>query len=113
MDTSFYDLFGVSPDASSSQIRKAYYQRARSCHPDKHPGDAAKEAAFKELSEARRLLERCHVTVTEPHVAHPRVTQPRVAVQEAFRGTQLLERCNVTVTEPHVTQHRVAVQGVI
>lgn len=56
VDASFYDLFGVSPDATSDQIRKAYYQRARSCHPDKHPGDAAKEAEFKKLSEAYQTL---------------------------------------------------------
>jgi len=56
VDTSFYDLFGLTPDASSAQIRKSYYQRARSCHPDKHPGDAAKEREFKELSEAYQTL---------------------------------------------------------
>ena len=56
VDTSYYDIFGVSPDASSAQIRKAYYERARRCHPDKHPGDAAKEAEFKKLSEAYQTL---------------------------------------------------------
>ena len=56
VDTSYYDIFGLPPDATASQIKKAYYVKARECHPDKHPGDAAKEAAFKELSEAYQTL---------------------------------------------------------
>ena len=55
-ETEYYDALGVPPNASSAQIRKAYYQRARECHPDKHPGDAAKEQQFKELSEAYQTL---------------------------------------------------------
>ena len=56
VETAFYELLGVPPDASTAQIRKAYYQKARSCHPDKHPGDPAKEAEFKQLSEAYQTL---------------------------------------------------------
>ena len=56
IDTTYYDRFGLPPSASSAQIKKAYYEKARSCHPDKHPGDAAKEAEFKDLSEAYQTL---------------------------------------------------------
>lgn len=35
-DTQLYKDLGVSPDATSSQIRKSYYKLARECHPDKH-----------------------------------------------------------------------------
>lgn len=56
VDTTFYDIFGLGPDATSSQIKKAYYVKARTCHPDKHPGDPAKEQEFKELSEAYQTL---------------------------------------------------------
>ena len=56
VESVFYDLLGVQPDATSAEIRKAYYQRARSCHPDKHPDDPAKEAEFKQLSEAYQTL---------------------------------------------------------
>ena len=56
VDTHYYDLFGVSPDASSAQIKRAYYRLARDLHPDKHPGDAAKEQQFKELSVAYQTL---------------------------------------------------------
>ena len=56
VDTSYYDIFGLPPDATSAQIKKAYYQKAKQCHPDKHPGDPSKEAEFKELSEAYQTL---------------------------------------------------------
>lgn len=55
-DTAFYDLLGVKPDANKDQVRKAYYKKAKACHPDKHPGDAEKEAEFKAVSEAYQVL---------------------------------------------------------
>ena len=56
VDTSYYDLFGLKPDCTSAQIKKAYYQKAKQCHPDKFPDDPSKEAEFKELSEAYQTL---------------------------------------------------------
>ncbi len=53
-ETEYYDILGVPATASSAEIKRAYYKKARDCHPDKHPGDAAKEAQFKALSEAYR-----------------------------------------------------------
>jgi len=35
-DTQLYEDLGVSPGATSGQIKKAYYKLARECHPDKH-----------------------------------------------------------------------------
>ena len=43
-------------EASQGQIKKAYYQRARECHPDKHAGDDAKAEEFKRLSDAYQTL---------------------------------------------------------
>lgn len=50
-DTKYYDILGCSPDASESQLKKAYYQLAKKYHPDKNPG-AADEGKFKEISHA-------------------------------------------------------------
>ena len=52
----FYGTLGVPTTASTADIKRAYYRKARDCHPDKHPGDDAKEAQFKAVSEAYQTL---------------------------------------------------------
>jgi DnaJ-class molecular chaperone len=52
----YYDILGVQPDASQEDIKKAFRAKAKECHPDHHPGDAAKERAFKLLSIAYGVL---------------------------------------------------------
>ena len=32
-------VLGVGPDASQEEIKKAYRQKAKECHPDLHPDD--------------------------------------------------------------------------
>lgn len=55
-DLLFYDLLGVSPNASTSDIRKAYYIKAMKCHPDKNRDNPEAETRFKEISEAYQVL---------------------------------------------------------
>ncbi|MEV1128851.1 DnaJ C-terminal domain-containing protein [Agromyces sp. NPDC049794] len=55
-DKDFYQVLGVSKDASDADIKKAYRKLARTYHPDQNPGDAASEAKFKEVSEAHSVL---------------------------------------------------------
>lgn len=52
----YYEVLGVSRDASDSEVKKAYREKALKYHPDKNPGDAGAEAAFKEVSEAFEIL---------------------------------------------------------
>lgn len=52
MAKSFYDILGVSKDASEDEIKSAYRKLARQYHPDLHPGD---EAAAISLGSFRGL----------------------------------------------------------
>lgn len=52
----YYDLLGVSRNASAEDIKKAYRKAALRYHPDRNPGDKAAEEKFKELSEAYHVL---------------------------------------------------------
>jgi molecular chaperone DnaJ len=52
----YYELLGVSRDASSEEIKRAYRRLARQLHPDANPGDREAEARFKELAVAYETL---------------------------------------------------------
>lgn len=56
LEKDYYKVLGVSKNASSDDIRKAFRQIARDNHPDQNPGDKAAEARFKEASEANSIL---------------------------------------------------------
>ncbi|HWE36122.1 MAG TPA: DnaJ C-terminal domain-containing protein [Isosphaeraceae bacterium] len=52
----YYEVLGVSRDATPDQIKKAYRQHARKHHPDVNPGDKKAEALFKEGQHAYDVL---------------------------------------------------------
>ena len=56
LDKDFYATLGVSKDASTQDIKKAYKKLARENHPDLNPGDTEAEKRFKEISEASSVL---------------------------------------------------------
>ncbi|MGI5174580.1 J domain-containing protein [Treponema sp. OMZ 840] len=51
-----YTILGVSKNASADEIKKAYRDAAFKYHPDRNPGNAAAEDAFKKISAAYSVL---------------------------------------------------------
>ena len=52
----YYEVLGVSRNASADEVKRAYRKLAIQFHPDKNPGDKKAEEKFKELSEAYEVL---------------------------------------------------------
>jgi len=52
----FYEVLGVSREASADEIKKAYRKLAIKYHPDKNPGNAEAEEKFKEAAHAYEIL---------------------------------------------------------
>jgi molecular chaperone DnaJ len=52
----YYEVLGVSRDASDQELKSAYRKQAMKFHPDRNPGDRGAEEKFKQASEAYQVL---------------------------------------------------------
>lgn len=52
----YYDILGVSKNASADDIKKAYRRKARKLHPDLNPNDKEAHRKFQQLNEANEVL---------------------------------------------------------
>jgi len=85
----YYEILGVSRDASPQEIKKAYRRLALKYHPDKNKSKEAEEK-FKEISEAYAVLsdpeKRAYYDRFGAAGVHERYTQ-----QDIFSGSDLFD----------------------
>lgn len=55
-DKNYYDILGVSKNASDDEIKKAYRNLAKKYHPDLNPGNAEAAEKLKEVNQAFSVL---------------------------------------------------------
>lgn len=52
----YYEVLGLTKQATDDEIKRAYRKMAKQYHPDLHPDDKEAEAKFKEINEAYGVL---------------------------------------------------------
>ncbi|XP_058149927.1 dnaJ homolog subfamily C member 17 isoform X2 [Dasypus novemcinctus] len=78
-----YALLGIEEKAADKEVKKAYRQKALSCHPDKNPDNPKAAELFHQLSQALEVL-----TDAAARAAYDKV---RKAKKQAAERTQKLD----------------------
>ncbi|XP_042319734.1 dnaJ homolog subfamily C member 17 isoform X2 [Sceloporus undulatus] len=83
LELDLYSLLGVGEKAADKEIKKAYRQKALTCHPDKHPDNPKAAELFHQLSQTLAVL-----TDAAARAAYDKV---RKAKKQAAERTQKLD----------------------
>ena len=52
----YYQILGISKNASEKEVKNAYRRQARKFHPDLNPNDRDAQKKFQEINEANEVL---------------------------------------------------------
>ncbi|MBN3326218.1 DJC17 protein, partial [Atractosteus spatula] len=80
LEKNLYALLGVEDGASEKEIKKAYRQRALTCHPDKNPDNPKAAELFHQLSQALEIL-----TDAAARAAYDKVRKAKKQAEERTR----------------------------
>jgi curved DNA-binding protein CbpA len=85
----YYERLGVKETASPEEIKARFREHAQALHPDRHPGDKAKEEKFKHMSEAYEQLHKPESRKKhDKELAQYRAEKRRKEETEAARAAQ-------------------------
>lgn len=82
----FYEVLGVSRDASERDIKKAYKRLAMKYHPDKNPGDDTATDKFKEVKLAYEILTDAQKRAAYDQYGHAAFEQGAASAGGGFGG---------------------------
>jgi DnaJ domain len=106
-DQNHYDILGVSPTISPSDLKKRFYVLSRETHPDLHPKDPNANARFQSISESYSIISdpgnAAATTVKSYTPALPRATKVAAAPTRAPAPPQVSAGAN-----PPFAAHRPA-----
>ena len=85
-----YEVLGVTPRATLAEVKRAYHERVKACHPDRNPGDAAALARFQQVQEAYRVLgnARERLSYDQTFTEEQRLDHDRTEAAHRFRAWQ-------------------------
>jgi curved DNA-binding protein CbpA len=56
IESNYYEILGIAPNASVQEIKRAYHRRAFQCHPDRHQESWEAHKKMQEINEAYATL---------------------------------------------------------
>ncbi len=82
----YYEVLGLSRNATEAEIKQAYRRLAMKCHPDRNPGDKQAEERFKEAKEAYEVLSEARKRAAYDQFGHAGVDASAAAGGAGFGG---------------------------
>lgn len=97
----YYDVLGVTPEASQEDIKRAYRRLAKAYHPDVN-GDPSAAIRFKEINEANQVLSAPgkrarydrHVLLISKHEAHEQEKRERYEQWKSAQPGSVMQSAN-------------------